>query len=247
MAISERMATAPGGIDDHVFLDASHLGERFYTRFPGITEACRAIGVDPARQRIPVAPAAHYACGGVPARLDGTTALAGLYAVGEVSCTGVHGANRLASNSLTEGVVAGTRLGRELAWELPDRIVSVEPVDDRHGLVDPAARVRVRAAMSRHVGVTRSASSLTAAAGVLDDAIAASVCSSVAASQAAFEATNLATVARATTAAASARSESRGCHRRRDHPERREVWRLHLRVRLGDDATVQVARGPERP
>ena len=126
-AISRRMAEAPGGIDDHVFLDATHMGERFYTRFPSITEACRAIGIDPAHDRIPVAPAAHYACGGVPARLDGTTAIAGLYAVGEVSCTGVHGANRLASNSLTESVVAGTRLGRDLAWEVLDR---VEPDED---------------------------------------------------------------------------------------------------------------------
>ena len=87
-AISRRMAEAPGGVDDHVFLDATHLGERFYERFPSITAACREIGIDPARDRIPVAPAAHYACGGVPARLDGTTALPGLFAVGEVACTG---------------------------------------------------------------------------------------------------------------------------------------------------------------
>ena len=121
-AISARMAEAPGGVSDHVYLDATHMGERFYERFPSITAACRAAGIDPARERIPVAPAAHYACGGVPARLDGTTARPGLYAVGEVSCTGVHGANRLASNSLTESVVSGTRVGRELAWELPERI-----------------------------------------------------------------------------------------------------------------------------
>ena len=75
-AISDRMAEAPAGVDDHVYLDATHLGERFYARFPSITEACRAIGIDPARDRIPVAPAAHYACGGVPAGLDGTTGAA---------------------------------------------------------------------------------------------------------------------------------------------------------------------------
>ena len=110
-AISRRMAEAPGGVDDHVFLDATGTwAQRFYERFPSITAACREIGIDPARDRIPVAPAAHFACGGVPARLDGTTRdAAGLYAVGEVPCTGVHGANRLASNSLTEGVVAGHR------------------------------------------------------------------------------------------------------------------------------------------
>src|SRR3954470_11352012 len=127
-AISERMAEAPAGIDDHVFLDATHMGERFYERFPSITESCRAQGIDPARDRIPVAPAAHYVCGGVRAFLDGSTELAGLYAVGEVACTGVHGANRLASNSLTEGVVAGTRVGRELAWELPE-LVEPESID----------------------------------------------------------------------------------------------------------------------
>jgi len=95
-AISRRMSTAPGGVGDHVYLDATHLGARFYERFPSITAACRDAGIDPARQRLPVAPAAHYACGGVPARLDGATALPGLYAVGGVSCTGVHGDNRLA-------------------------------------------------------------------------------------------------------------------------------------------------------
>ena len=74
-AISRRMAEAPAGVDDHVFLDATHMGERFYERFPSITEACREIGIDPAVDRIPVAPAEHYACGGIPAGLDGVTAL----------------------------------------------------------------------------------------------------------------------------------------------------------------------------
>src|SRR4029450_4009405 len=119
------------------------MGEDFYTRFPSITAACRDIGIDPARQRIPVAPAAHFACGGVPARLDGTTAMPALYAVGEVACTGVHGANRLASNSLTEGVVAGTRLGRDLAWELPAGVDAV--ADDRPGaLLDGTHRGEAR-------------------------------------------------------------------------------------------------------
>ncbi len=143
-AISRRMAEAPGGVDDHVFLDATHMGERFYERFPSITAACREIGIDPAVDRIPVAPAEHYACGGIPADLDGVTALPGFFAVGEVTCTGVHGANRLASNSLTESVVAGTRVGRDLAWELPER---VEPdlLHDAavHGaLIDPSADSR---------------------------------------------------------------------------------------------------------
>jgi L-aspartate oxidase len=238
-AISERMAEAPAGVDDHVFLDATNLGERFYERFPTITAACRDIGVDPARDRIPVAPAAHFACGGVPARLDGTTALAGLYAVGEVACTGVHGANRLASNSLTEGVVAGTRLGRDLAWELPAHI---EPsaIDGPGGMLDGARRVDVRQAMSRYVGVVRDAASLDAAAGVLDDLAGKVSDGSARLTRAAWEATNVLTVASAVVAAAARRRESRGCHRRSDFPEPRDMWRRHLGVRLTAAGSVEV-------
>ncbi|MET0324857.1 MAG: FAD-binding protein, partial [Ilumatobacteraceae bacterium] len=237
-AISRRMAEAPGGIDDHVFLDATHMGERFYTRFPSITEACRAIGVDPAHDRIPVAPAAHYACGGVPARLDGTTAIAGLYAVGEVSCTGVHGANRLASNSLTESVVAGTRLGRDLAWEVLDR---VEPDETAAAgaVVDPLLRSEMRAAMSRHVGVVRDRGSLATAADVLR-AVADKVDPATPPSRAAWEATNVLTAGAAVVAAATAREESRGCHRRSDFPEPRPEWVRHLDVRLGPDGQLAV-------
>jgi hypothetical protein len=101
-AITRRMAEGVAGVDDHVYLDATHLGEHFYGRFPSITAACRELGLDPARDRIPVAPASHYACGGIRAGLDGRTSLRGFFAAGEVSRTGVHGANRLASNSLTE-------------------------------------------------------------------------------------------------------------------------------------------------
>jgi len=233
-AISARMADAPGGVSDHVYLDATHMGERFYERFPSITAACRAAGIDPACERIPVAPAAHYACGGVPAELDGTTELAGLYAVGEVSCTGVHGANRLASNSLTESVVSGTRVGRDLAWELPER---VEPDDDvRQGAVVPtAARPLVRAAMSRHVGVRRDEASLRAAAETLAGVATRGVDDPSATDRSSWETTNLATVAAAVVAAARVREESRGCHRRTDFPERSDEWLLHLDVALGDN------------
>lgn len=252
-AISQRMAEAPGGVSDHVFLDATHMGERFYERFPSITEACRRIGVDPAVDRIPVAPASHYACGGVPARLDGTTALAGLFAVGEVSRTGVHGANRLASNSLTESVVAGTHVGRDLAWELPDAVVSDEEPLTESGLVEPAAAAVVRLAMSRHVGVLRDAASLEAAAAVIDGVIETASGVAVTPGQAAFEATNLATVARAMVGAAAARTESRGCHRRTDYDAPRDEWLTHLDVMLTSpddsdspvpDSPVTVSGGP---
>jgi L-aspartate oxidase len=240
-AISRRMAAAPGGVDDHVFLDATHMGERFYSRFPGITAACRNAGIDPARERIPVAPAAHYVCGGVRAGLDGRTELAGLYAVGEVACTGVHGANRLASNSLTEGVVAGTRVGRDLAWELPD---PVEPDDDHgapSGLVAAEQRVAIRTAMSRHVGVLRSPDGLAAAA----DALAIPFDSPTAIPhRTSWEASNLLTVAQAVVAAATARTESRGCHRRTDHPEPRDMWLCHLDLRLDAHGGVTVSGIP---
>ena len=165
------MAEAPGGVDDHVFLDATHMGERFYERFPSITAACREIGIDPAVDRIPVAPAEHYACGGIPADLDGVTALPGFYAVGEVACTGVHGANRLASQQPHRiGGVAGTRVGRDLAWELPEagRARTRRRRGRRPARCSIRARIReVRAVMSRHVGVIRDAASLAAAAGAL--------------------------------------------------------------------------------
>lgn len=237
-AISRRMSEGAAGVYDHVFLDATNLGEHFYERFPTITAACREIGIDPARERIPVAPAAHFACGGVPAKLDGTTVMPGLFAVGEVACTGVHGANRLASNSLTEGVVAGTRLGRDLAWELPD---GVEPIaDEREGLLlDAACRGEVRAAMSRFVGVVRDEQSLAAAADVLDT-VAAKIAPSDAPTRAAWEATNVLTVAAAVVAAATARTESRGCHRRSDFPEPLDAWLRHLDVQPDDNGELEI-------
>jgi len=239
-AISARMAEAPGGIDDHVYLDATHMGERFYERFPTITEACREIGLDPATDRLPVAPAAHYSCGGITADLDGTTSLAGLFAVGEVTSTGVHGANRLASNSLTESIVAGTRVGRDLAWELPDRVAVPIDVDDvTQPLFDPVRLREMKAVMSRHVGVVRSETSLATALGALGS-LARATSLEVIAQRDSWEATNLLTVASAVVSGALARTESRGCHRRSDHPEADPSWVRHLEVALNAVGTVEV-------
>ncbi len=243
-AISARMAEAPGGVDDHVYLDATHMGERFAERFPTIFAACQEIGLDPAVDRIPVAPAAHYSCGGITASLDGTTDLPGLYAVGEVTSTGVHGANRLASNSLTESIVAGTRVGRDLAWELPDRARVVADHDDplAHDLFDPVRLREVRAAMSRHAGVMRNESQLAMALGALGS-LARSASPDVEASRASWEATNLLTLASAIVSAALARTESRGCHRRSDYPDTDEAWVRHLDVVL--DAVGAIDIRPE--
>ena len=96
-----------------VYLSLEHLDPDYvHARFPLIAEACRRAGLDLARDRIPVGPAAHYVMGGVETDLDGRTSIPGLFAAGEVACTGVHGANRLASNSLLEGLVFGARAGR---------------------------------------------------------------------------------------------------------------------------------------
>jgi L-aspartate oxidase len=270
-AISRRMAEAPAGVDDHVYLDGTHMGARFHQRFPFITAACREIGLDPAVDRIPVAPAAHYACGGIRAGLDGRTSLRGLFAVGEVSATGVHGANRLASNSLTESIVSGTRVGRDLAWELPDPVpIDVDVGDPMgHRLLDPDRLREVRAVMSRHVGVVRDELSLASAAGALGSIARAmpaatspngsepAAPSGVGASdedrrlpepsRRSWEATNILTVASAVVAAASAREESRGCHRRADFPEPRHEWVRHLDVTLDASGTLVVEPGPMRP
>lgn len=243
-AISARMAEAPGGVDDHVYLDATHMGERFAERFPTIHAACQEIGLDPAVDRIPVAPAAHYSCGGITAALDGTTGLAGLFAIGEVTSTGVHGANRLASNSLTESIVAGTRVGRDLAWELPDRARIAPDHDDpaSHDLFDPVRLREVRAAMSRHAGVIRNESQLAMAMGALGS-LARSASDGVDPSRASWEATNLLTMASAIVSAALARTESRGCHRRSDHPDTDPAWVRHLDVTL--DAVGAIDIRPE--
>lgn len=233
-AISERMAMAVNGVDDHVFLDATGIGERFEERFPFITRACRAAGIDPTRERIPVAPAAHYTCGGIDSNLDGTTSVEGLYAVGEVAYTGVHGANRLASNSLTESLVVGTRVGRNLAWKLPAKVDLVEERTDGEGALDDSMRAHVRTLMAKHVGVLRRPDALAStldALGVVAD----KVTDDVTATRRNFEATNILTVAAAVTASALARTESRGCHRRTDVTSSVPAWERHLEVSLDDD------------
>ncbi len=239
-AISARMAEAPSGVDDHVYLDATSIGPRFTERFPFITKACNAIGVDPLTQRIPVAPAAHYTCGGISSNLDGTTEIEGLFAVGEVAYTGVHGANRLASNSLTESLVVGTRVGRTLAWQLPQR---VEP--DLHsndsttnfGLLDDSLRAAVRTSMSRNVGVLRSPQGLQHAIDDLE-VIAEKIDTRVPATRRNFEATNILTVATAVAMSALVRTESRGCHRRTDVTHARTDWVCHLGVSMHDGEII---------
>ncbi|PXY28349.1 L-aspartate oxidase [Prauserella muralis] len=229
-AITRHLAHAPGGVDDHVFLDATGISG-FAARFPTVSAACREAGVDPAREPIPVTPAAHFACGGVVTGTDGRTGVTGLYAVGEVARTGLHGANRLASNSLLEGLVVGQRAARAVAEDLAAGVLA----DPRNGR-EPAAAVAAVAerdslqrVMSRYAGIGRDAEGLAVAGSVLD----LSTEDSLLWTQEAVEDAALTLIAQALVATAARREESRGCHVRSDFPERDDVtWQRSQAIRL---------------
>jgi L-aspartate oxidase len=212
----------------HVWLDGRHLGAQTWAhRFPTILESCRSHGVDPVVDLVPVAPAAHYASGGVRTDLDGRTSVPGLYACGECACTGVHGANRLASNSLLEGLVFAERIGVDLV-----RARRREPAVDARPTMLYAAAVReqVAATMTDGAGVLRSRESLDRTAGRLLELRGGTTDEP---STAAWEATNLHTVASFVAAAAQERAETRGSHWREDFPGLDDLrWGGHLVGRL---------------
>ncbi|TCC37318.1 L-aspartate oxidase [Kribbella sindirgiensis] len=222
---------------DHVYLDARHFGdEKWRVRFPTILASCRSHGIDPVRELIPVAPACHYSSGGVWTDLNGQTSVPGLYACGEVACTGVHGANRLASNSLLEGLVFARRIAAHLANGLPERR---EPADDRRtpGLVDADVVPELQRAMTVGAGVIRSATGLAEAGAAIGKLMEQPYDEP---GTPGWEATNLVTVASALIAAATAREESRGAHWREDHPDRDDLhWFGSLDLTLDQQAVPQ--------
>jgi len=198
--------------DPCVYLDARGI-KGFRKRFPTVTAACEAAGIDPTRQPIPVVPGAHYSCGGVITDVDGRTELAGLFAAGEVARTGMHGANRLASNSLLEGLVVGGRAGKAAAAHAltagPSMAQLPEPTTRR-----ALPRAELQQAMTRYASVVRDGDGLRSLAQGLDAAMPRALNS-----RTDFEDVALTTAAGAVAAAASARHESRGCHHRSDFPE----------------------------
>jgi L-aspartate oxidase len=258
-----RRMTAGDVPASHLWLDATAVGRRrLADHFPTVTAACRAIGIEPSSEPIPVAPGAHYACGGVHADMAGRTTLAGLYAIGEVAATGVHGANRLASNSLTEAIVTGRRLGRLLGRGLPPGPLPADHSAADHSAPDhsapdysapdhsadagarPSDRADLAAAMSRYAGVLRDEAGLEhllqllATIDPIDtiDPIAPQPAATQPLELETVEATNLHTVCTLVAIAALARTESRGCHRRRDAPWTRPgpARRIGIRWRDGE-------------
>ncbi|EOM78587.1 L-aspartate oxidase [Rhodococcus rhodnii] len=218
----------------HVLLDATAVHD-VAQRFPTVTAACRGIGIDPATDPIPVAAAAHYACGGVVADTHGRTDVRGLYAAGEVACTGLHGANRLASNSLLEAVAVGRRAGRAAT----ERLAAVG--ETRRDVTDAAlprrrvlARTLVQSLATEFAGVRRTGSGLAELAAVVESAPLREISTLRGAEDAA-----LTTTAHAIALAAAERTETRGCHARTDHPGRDDALAHRITVaRRGDDLVV---------
>ncbi len=214
-----------------VYLDMTGLDAGFLReRFPKIYETCKHFGLDIATDLLPVSPASHYTMGGIRTDLWGRSTLPGLYAAGEVTCTGVHGANRLASNSLLEGLVFGARAAETAASESASLAVgpasSPSPGFAASGPITTAVRKRVKRLMWERVGIVRDQRSLERAIAELEQ---------IAAANLGTASRKFVTLATLVAKAALWREESRGAHFRSDFPGRREEWRVHSVQRLGHE------------
>lgn len=227
---------------DHVLLDMTHIPEtRLQQRFPTVYARCVAEGINPATQPIPVAPAAHFLMGGIRTDMGGATAVAGLYAAGECACTGVHGANRLASNSLLECLVFGRRAGAAAARE-KKHAVPFAPTFHQDAAVAGVApagspdgwRETLAGVLRTDVAMERSAAGLQDAL----DALAAFPTQVIDLTPDAITCANAALVARLITNGALLREESRGAHFRTDFPDTDGRWQAHIVQQLGAAPTV---------
>jgi len=234
--------------ETHVFLDLARLGGDVRKRFPGIAKACSQFGIDISKDRIPVRPSAHYMIGGVKADEVGRTSLERLYACGEVSSTGLHGANRLGSNSLLEGLVYGRTAGRWIVEELsgaakgdpaPDRVRSDVTRSTRGELNLGDVRNSLRSLMWRNVGIVRTAEDL-AEADALIEFWQSYVLDKIFDQPAGWELQNMLAIGRLMAHAALVRTETRGVHYRSDYPERDdERWRKHILMARGQDLRIE--------
>lgn len=226
----------------HVWLDGRMLGaDTWVRRFPTILESCRSRGIDPVTDLIPVAPAQHYASGGVRTDHWGRASIPGLFACGEVACTGVHGANRLASNSLLEGLVFAHRIGEVIADAEP---VVREPISGGReiSLLPHSIRRDMQQVMDENAGVLRSAESLNRASTILAAQIeqpGARECTED------WETTNIHSLASLLVHHATLRQETRGSHWREDFPEQDDAtWRVRLVSKVQPDGSVSTRTEP---
>ncbi len=234
--------------DNQLYLDCRHMGREFFSkRFPAIYEVLVEHGIDMGKDLIPITPAAHYMSGGVKTDLDGRTCVPGLYAVGEVACTGVHGANRLASNSLLEGLVFSRRAAVAAVDDVKNQ--PVEPLKNVRNVLGPSAGTehparsiiaRLRDNMEDNVGVVRSADSLRGALGFIDKHWNYLQPSSAWAAD--YELSNMLTAGMLIATAALIREESRGSHWREDFPEENDArWLKHISLMTGgEEPTVGI-------
>ena len=226
----------------HVWLDGRGLGaDMWLHRFPTIVESCRIRGIDPVTDLIPVAPAQHYVSGGVLTDVWGRSSIRGLYACGETACTGVHGANRLASNSLLEGLV----FSRRIAVAIEEDALAPIPTDiPTFGgeLMGHSARRAMQQVMDEQAGVLRSADSLKIARDWLEtgaDSAPGRPCTED------WETTNMHAIASVLVEHAIARTETRGSHWREDHPDRDDShWQVRLASHRDDQGNVVTRRIP---
>lgn len=234
-----------------VYLDVRHFAPgQFAERFPNIAKLCANFDIDPAKDLIPVRPSAHYAVGGVLADADTQTSLAGLLACGEVASTGLHGANRLASNSLLEGLVFGEAAGRLAAEralhhgrrDRPGNVSHLLAPSQRTELDLEDVRHSLQAVMARNVALERSSDRLRETVEIIDFWSRYTL-DKVFDEPVAWETQNLLTVAMLITRSAEMRTESRGVHYRSDYPEPDPAWRRHVDVRRAED-DIQFSTSP---
>lgn len=217
------------GEKPYVFLDGTKLGKEIWLqRFPNILASCRKNGIDPLTEMIPVVPAAHYASGGIVSNMDATTDIKGLFAVGECANTGVHGANRLASNSLLEGLVVANRLEKNLE----NLEKQTEPISSKSPtkLIDGTVRKEITSTTTKGAGAVRNATGLKE---TLEKLAQISNKTTQSSSTQSWEASNLLTVSTMIAQAALRREESRGSHWRADFPQRNdERWLVRINGKI---------------